>query len=177
MMNIYSAGDAMRRREEILLIVGRTPVHSQDELLAALRKRGFSVTQPTLSRDLRELGLVKTPNGYVSPEALAPVATFVPRESLEHRFEQLVRDNVFSAEAAVNMVVVKTQVAAAQPLASAIDAMTIEDALGTIGGDDTIFIAFRTPTAADAFARLVHDIAGIRPTASAALPRPRRTRA
>ena len=170
MMNIYSAGDAMRRREEILLIVSRTPVHSQDELLAALRERGFSVTQPTLSRDLRELGLVKTPNGYVSPGALAPVAAFVPRESLEHRFEQLVHESVISSEAAVNMVVIKTPVAAAQPLASAIDAMPIDDALGTIGGDDTIFIAFRTAAAATAFSRRVHEIAGLHPA-------PRRSRA
>jgi transcriptional regulator of arginine metabolism len=156
----------MRRREEILLIVRQTSVHSQDELLAELRKRGFSVTQPTLSRDLRELGLVKTQNGYMSPGALAPtanVAAFAPRETREHRLEQLIRDNVVSAEAAMNMVVIKTPVAAAQPVASAIDAAQIEDALGTIGGDDTIFICFRTPTAAAAFARRVHDIAGLRP--------------
>ena len=152
----------MRRREEILRIVRDTAVHSQDELLAALRKHGFRVTQPTLSRDLRELGLVKTPNGYVSPEALAPVAAFAPRV-VEHRFEQLVHDSVVSAEAAMNMVVIKTPVAAAQPLASAIDSTQIEDALGTIGGDDTIFIAFRTPAAAAAFARRVHEIAGLSP--------------
>jgi transcriptional regulator of arginine metabolism len=163
MMHIHSPGDAMRRREEILLIVGRTHVHSQDELLEALRKRGFSVTQPTLSRDLRELGLVKTPNGYVSPEALAPVAAFMPRETREHRFEQLVRDSLLSAEAAGHMVVIKTPVAAAQPLASAIDSTSIDDALGTIGGDDTIFIVFRSPAAAVSFTRRVHDIAGIRP--------------
>ena len=167
----------MRRREEILLIVSRTPVHSQDELLAALRKRGFSVTQPTLSRDLRELGLVKTPNGYVSPGALAPVAAFVPRESLEHRFEQLVRESVISSEAAMNMVVIKTPVAAAQPLASAIDAMPIDDALGTIGGDDTIFIAFRSPAAATAFSRRVHEIAGLPPAPPAVHPAPRLSRA
>ncbi|HVG23722.1 MAG TPA: arginine repressor [Thermoanaerobaculia bacterium] len=161
-MNIYSGGDAMRRREEILRIVRDTAVHSQDELLAALRKHGFRVTQPTLSRDLRELGLVKTPNGYVSPEALAPVAAFAPRV-VEHRFEQLVHDSVVSAEAAMNMVVIKTPVAAAQPLASAIDSTQIEDALGTIGGDDTIFVAFRTPAAAAAFARRVHEIAGLSP--------------
>src|SRR5881392_4285861 len=126
MMNFYSGGgDAMRRREEIQRIVRDTAVHSQDELLAALRKKGFSVTQPTLSRDLRELGLVKTPNGYVSTETIAPVATFTPRASVEHRFEQLVRDTVVSAEAAMNMVVIKTPVAAAQPLASAIDATEI----------------------------------------------------
>src|SRR5918993_5060021 len=98
MMNFYSGGgDAMRRREEILRIVRETAIHSQDELLAALRTHGFTVTQPTLSRDLRELGLVKTPNGYVSSEAIAPVATFMPR-TIEHRFEQLVRDTVVSAE-------------------------------------------------------------------------------
>ena len=168
-VNTYS-GEAMRRREEILRITSSTAVHSQDELLAALRKRGFAVTQPTLSRDLRELGLVKTPNGYVSPQALAPVTAFAPRESREHRLEQLIRDNVVFAEAAVNMVVLKTPPAAAQPLASAIDAAPIDDLLGNIGGDDTIFVAFRTPAAAAAFARRVHEIAGLHPA-------PRRNRA
>lgn len=170
MMNIHAASEALRRREEILRIVRQTPVHSQDALMAALRKHGFKVTQPTLSRDLRELGLIKTPAGYVTPDALAPVAAFTPRESREHRFEQLVRDRVLSAEAALNLVVIKTPVAEAQPLASAIDAATIEDILGTIGGDDTIFIAFRTPAAAESFVRRVHELAGIHP------PR-RRTRA
>src|SRR6266545_1786786 len=101
MMNVYSHGDAMRRREEILKIVRQTQVHSQDELMSELRRHGFRVTQPTLSRDLRELGLVKTPAGYVSPEAisLAPVATFTPRQSREHRLEQLLRDSVTFAEA------------------------------------------------------------------------------
>jgi transcriptional regulator of arginine metabolism len=170
MMNIHAAGDAMRRREEILRIVRESAVHSQDELLAALRRHGFAVTQATVSRDLRELGLVKTQGGYVEPDAIATatmaqVATFVPRESREHRFEQLVGDFVISAEAAGNMVVIKTPVAAAQPVASAIDATPIEGILGTIGGDDTIFIAFRTPAAAAAFARRVHQIAGLAPAA------------
>lgn len=159
MMNLYASGDALRRREEILLIVRRTAVHSQDELLAALRERGFDVTQPTLSRDLRELGLVKTPNGYVSPEAMSPVAAFPPREG---RFEQFVRDSVLFAEAAGNLVVIKTPVAAAQPVASAIDSIAVDGALGTIGGDDTIFVAFRTPASAAAFARRIHEIAGIK---------------
>jgi transcriptional regulator of arginine metabolism len=88
-----------------------------------------------------------------------------------------VRDTLLSAEAAGNMVVIKTPVAAAQPLASAIDSMSIDDALGTIGGDDTIFIAFRTPAAAVSFTRRVHDLVGIRPTASADRRTPRRTRA
>ncbi|MEA2492017.1 MAG: transcriptional regulator of arginine metabolism [Acidobacteriota bacterium] len=171
MMNIHANGDALRRREEILRVVRETAVHSQDELSAALRKRGVRVTQPTLSRDLRELGLVKTPNGYVTSDAVTPVATFTPRESRENRFEQLVRDFVLSAEAAVNLVVIKTPVAAAQPVASAIDATPVEDLLGTLGGDDTIFVAFRTAAAAANFARRVHQIAGLSPASR------RRTRA
>jgi transcriptional regulator of arginine metabolism len=170
-MNNHAASEALRRREEILRIVRDRAVHSQDELMAELRTHGFTVTQPTLSRDLRELGLIKTPNGYVTADALAPVAQFAPRETREHRFEQLVRDRVLSAEAAMNMVVIKTPVAEAQPLASAIDAAPVEDMLGTIGGDDTIFIAFRTPAAAEKFAQRVHDIAGIHS------PRRSRTRA
>jgi len=158
----------MRRREEILRIVRGSAVHSQDELLAALRRHGFAVTQATVSRDLRELGLVKTQAGYVEPDALASasmaqVTAFVPRETREHRLEQLVSEYVVTAEAAGNMVVIKTPVAAAQPLASAIDSTPIEGILGTIGGDDTIFIAFRTPAAAASFARRVHQIAGLAP--------------
>jgi transcriptional regulator of arginine metabolism len=161
-MNIYSQGDVMRRREEIVRIVRDTQVHSQEELLALLKKRAVHVTQPTLSRDLRELGLVKTPNGYVAPGA--PVATFVPRDVTEGRFEHLVRDFVVSAEAAGNLVVIKTPAAAAQPVASAIDTTRVDDdVLGTIGGDDTIFVAFRTPASAAAFARRVQQIAGLTP--------------
>ena len=165
-MNIHAHGEILRRREEILRIVRAQTVHSQDELLAILRKHGFRVTQPTLSRDLRDLGLAKTPNGYVAPAdlgAVAPIVAFTPREVREGRLEQLVRDNVISAEAAGNLVVIKTPVAAAQPVASAIDTTTLEDVLGTIGGDDTIFVALRTPAAAAAFARRLQSIAGITP--------------
>lgn len=170
----------MRRREEILRIVRESAVHSQDELLAALRRHGFAVTQATVSRDLRELGLVKTQGGYVEPDALASsmgqVAAFVPRETREHRLEQLVSEYVVSAEAAGNMVVIKTPVAAAQPVASAIDSTPIEGILGTIGGDDTIFIAFRTPAAAASFARRVHQIAGLAPAHRSAAHAARRSR-
>ncbi|HEX7152668.1 MAG TPA: arginine repressor [Thermoanaerobaculia bacterium] len=164
-MNFYSgAGDAARRREEILNIVRGTTVHSQDELMAALKKRGYQVTQPTLSRDLRELGLAKTPNGYVVPgEVASAPMMFVPHDIRTSRLETLLRDTVVFCEAAANLVVLKTPAAAAQPLASAIDSTSIEGMLGTVGGDDTIFVAFRTPTAASAFARRVHESAGLTP--------------
>jgi transcriptional regulator of arginine metabolism len=168
-MNIYS-GDVLRRREEILRIVGSSTVHSQDELMGVLKKRGFRVTQPTLSRDLRELGLAKTPRGYVAPGAFAaasPAAytpvSYTPSDVREGRFEQLVRGSVLSADAAGNLLVIRTPPAAAQPVASAIDGMEDPDILGTIGGDDTIFVAFRTARAAAALARRIHQIAGLTP--------------
>ena len=155
-MNIHA------RREEISRIVREQQIHSQDELQAVLRKRGFRVTQPTLSRDIRELGLVKTPSGYVTPGDLAtvtPIAAFTPREVREERLEQMLRDSIIFAEAAGNLVVLKTPAAAAQPVASAIDSTPPADALGTVGGDDTIFVAFRSPSSAAAFARRVQQVA------------------
>ncbi len=156
-MNIHA------RQEEILKIVREQTVHSQDELMEILRKRGFKVTQPTLSRDIRELGLAKTPSGYVVPGDLAPVAPFTPREIREEKLEQLLRDSVIFAEGAGNLVVLKTPPAAAQPVASALDLTPPEDALGTVGGDDTIFVAFRHPASAATFAQQVQQIAGITP--------------
>src|SRR5438132_9572255 len=123
-MNIHA------RQEEIVNVVREQIVHSQDELLAILRKRGFRVTQPTLSRDIRELGLAKTPAGYVAPGDLAtvtPIATFAPRELREERLDHLLRDSIIFAEAAGNLVVLKTPAAAAQPVASALDATPPED--------------------------------------------------
>src|SRR5688572_30330032 len=107
MMNFH-AGEATRRREEILRIVRESTVHSQDDILSVLRKRGYRVTQPTLSRDLKELGLAKSPAGYVVPGDFATVTTLVPRELRENRLDQLLRDSVLSAEAAGNLAVIRT---------------------------------------------------------------------
>lgn len=154
-MNIHA------RHEEIVKIVREQTVHSQDELLAILRKRGFRVTQPTLSRDIRDLGLAKTASGYVLPGELPSVALFVPRG--EERLDALLRDSIIFAEAAGNLVVLKTPAAAAQPVASALDSTPPEDCLGTLGGDDTIFVAFRHPASAADFAHHVQQTAGLTP--------------
>ena len=166
-MNIHAAGDVVRRRDEILNIVRESAVHSQEELQAALRKRGFKVTQPTLSRDLRELGLAKSPAGYVAPGEMAVasnVAAFQPRETREERLHRMIRNSIISAEAGGNLLVIRTPVAAAQPLASALDAARLEGILGTIGGDDTIFVALTTHAKAARLAREFQQIAGILPT-------------
>jgi transcriptional regulator of arginine metabolism len=156
-MNIHSHGDVLRRREEIVTIAREQAVHSQEELLHALRRRGFRVTQPTLSRDIAAIGLVKTPSGYVVPGDLAPVTQIA---AWPDRFESAVREFVSSAVAAQNLVVIRTIVAAAQPVASAIDAGDLDGVLGTIGGDDTIFVAMSDDGAAKALERRVNQLIG-----------------
>src|SRR4051812_21573232 len=147
-MNIHAPGEAVRRREEILRIVRETSVASQDGLLKLLRKSGFRVTQPTLSRDVRELGLAKTPAGYVVPEEISPLPApiaFVPRDRREARLDHLIASSVVSAQAAGNLVVIRTPVAAAQPVASALDGARLVGGLRTIGGDGPVFLARAPP--------------------------------
>lgn len=162
MMNFHAA-EGPRRRDEILRILRESTIHSQDELLLLLRKRGYKVTQPTLSRDMRELGVAKTPSGYVAPSDLAPLTAPIPFTLRENRLDHLIIESVVFAEAAGNLAVIKTPTAAAQPLASAIDSAEVDDAVGTIGGDDTIFVAFREASSAAAFVRRLQQTAGLGP--------------
>ncbi len=165
--------NALRRREEILRAVRELEIRSQEDLLHALRKRGHRVTQPTLSRDVRELGLIKTPNGYTLPADLAPATadpiSFVPQQWRQGRLEQLVREFVLSVEQGGTLVVIRTPPADAQPVARAIDEAGLNDVLGTVGGDDTIFLALRTERAAAALVRRLSNLI--------ATSHPRRTRA
>lgn len=134
-------------------------IHSQEELQKLLRNRGYRVTQPTLSRDIQELGLAKTPAGYKLPEELLPRpaagthASFASRSSREERLDQAVRDHVVSARTSGSLVIVRTPPAAAQPVALAIDGAGLAEVIGTIGGDDTIFVATPNSRAAQSLAR------------------------
>jgi transcriptional regulator of arginine metabolism len=148
-MNVNS--DGARRRAIIAEIVRSRPVHSQAELRRLLRERGWAAAQPTLSRDVRELGLAKTPRGYVLPEAAG--AQFAPAPRREARLAQALRGFALSVQAAGTLVVVRTPPAAAHPVARAIDEAPLPEAVGTIAGDDTVFIATPSERAARALAR------------------------
>lgn len=160
----------MRRRRQILRIVQQEPIHSQDELAEILDRTGVHVTQPTLSRDIRELGLAKSAAGYVIPAAPpSPVLPFVHAVHGESRLEQAVVEFAVTIERAGNLVVIKTPPAGAQPLALALDNASLPSVLGSIAGDDTIFIAVRTASAATALTRRLREAIESRPA--------RRTRA
>jgi len=146
------ASGAAPRREAILTLVRETEIRSQDDLLRGLKSLGFRVTQPTLSRDVRELGLAKTPAGYVVPDDIpsltASRTALRAPETREERLHQALRDYVASVEAAGPIVVIRTPPAVAQPVARAIDAAGLDEVAGTIAGDDTVFVAARGAAAA-----------------------------
>jgi transcriptional regulator of arginine metabolism len=126
----------LARQSTIRELVGKHPVTSQDELRLLLSRRGHAVTQATLSRDIRELGLVKTAEGYAM---LADDAAMSQLPSIE----RLIRDFVYDVQPAQQLVVLRTSAGAAQPVAAALDAEGWPEVMGTLGGDDTILVITR----------------------------------
>jgi transcriptional regulator of arginine metabolism len=124
----------LSRHKAILQLLDQGPVANQEELQRLLRKRGFDAGQATLSRDIRELGLVKSAGGYSLSGREAAAEVDLPSVG------RLVREFVTSVRAAQNLLVTKTSVGSAQPVAAALDGENWPEALGTIAGDDTILI-------------------------------------
>jgi transcriptional regulator of arginine metabolism len=155
-MNKYSVGATLRRREAILAVVRDGRPRSQEDLQQRLAARGFVVAQPTLSRDLRALGLAKTPTGYVAaagpigPDRTGPTgltrADWAP--GTEGAAARALRDFALSVRAAGSLVVVRTPPAAASTVARALDEAVLPGVVGSIAGDDTIFLATDGPLAA-----------------------------
>jgi transcriptional regulator of arginine metabolism len=172
-VNSSASGIALRRRNEIQKLVRGGAVRSQEELQQLLASRGIAVAQPTLSRDLKDLGLAKTRNGYVSPGDASLAAPAAPLEKLG-KLERALREFVLTVEPAGSLVILKTPPAAAHPVARALDESGLADVIGTIAGDDTIFLATRGLAAARKLRlRLLETIQG-RPAGPMALPRPAR---
>jgi transcriptional regulator of arginine metabolism len=122
------------RQRGILELLKHGPVASQEDLQRALRKRGLKVGQATLSRDIRDLRLAKTSDGYSLSEGNGSSSPALPPVS------RLVREFVLEVRPAQNLLVIKTTVGSAQPVAAALDDEEWPEAVGTIAGDDTILI-------------------------------------
>ena len=123
------------RQRAVLDVLKHGTIASQDDLQRHLRRRGFKVGQATLSRDIHELGLIKTAEGYgISNGDQRPEPAGVPAAM------RLVREFVTEVREAQNLIVVKTAAGSAQPVASALDAENWPELVGTVGGDDTILV-------------------------------------
>lgn len=125
-----------KRQQKILEIINSRPVETQEELSKALAEEGFSVAQPTVSRDIQELRLVKSSyeNGRYR---------YIQSGSSDARFSNLLLQTIISVDYAMNMVVVKCHTGMAQAACAMIDSMDYTQILGTIAGDDTIFILLK----------------------------------
>ena len=122
------------RQRAVLDVLKHASIASQEDLQRLLRKRGFKVGQATLSRDIRDLNLSKTSQGYSLPHGDGGAGIALPPVS------RLVREFVLDVRCAQNLLVIKTIVGSAQPVAAALDETDWTEVVGTIAGDDTILI-------------------------------------
>ena len=129
------------RQIAILEIVTEKAVETQEELADELRKRGFQVTQATVSRDIKELRLVKT----MSPSGAYQYATADKSDNgLNERLIRMFSDTVLSMSSAYNQIVVKTLAGSANVAAETVDSLQWPEILGTIAGDNTILMIVRS---------------------------------
>ena len=145
-----------KRQEQILRLIGEVDIETQNQMMDALKERGIKSTQATLSRDIKELRLVKelSPNGgyrYASP---------VRDDGFDHaaRLKKIFRECVVSFDTAQNIVVIHTLPGLASAAASALDNMQISTLIGTIAGDDTAFLAMRSASDAATFCKEIEDM-------------------
>ena len=145
-----------QRQAKILELIDRFEIETQEELTDHLRAVGYSTTQATVSRDIKELRLIKslsTETGKYKYTAAAAGAA----DSFTTRLRNIFRECVTDIDAAQNMVVIKTLPGLGQA-AMAIDAMRAVDVVGTLGGDDSVFVVMRDTESAERFSRQAHDI-------------------
>jgi transcriptional regulator of arginine metabolism len=140
------------RQRAILELLEQGPVASQEDLQRVLGKRGFKAGQATLSRDIRALGLVKTGAGYALPQGETASEPPLPPVS------RLVREFALEVRPAQNLLVIKTTVGSAQPVAAALDGEDWPEAVGTIAGDDAILIVCSDKKAAGRLAARIREM-------------------
>lgn len=129
------------RQVTILDIIEKNDIETQEELADALRMRGIQVTQATVSRDIKELRLLKV----LTPMGSYKYATADKAENgLTDRFIRMLAESVLSVAASGNMIVVKTLSGSAAVAAEALDSFRWPEVLGTIAGDNTIFMVVRS---------------------------------
>ncbi|WP_394272157.1 arginine repressor [Butyricicoccus sp.] len=130
-----------QRQAKILELIEHNEIETQEELSMRLRDLGYDTTQATVSRDIKELRLIK----ILSPSGKYRYATSTQEaeNSFVSRLQNIFRECVTGVDAAQNIVVIKTLPALASAAAMAIDAMRVPKVVGTISGDDTVFIVMR----------------------------------
>jgi transcriptional regulator of arginine metabolism len=126
-----------KRQEKIVSLITRYEIETQEELIGMLNKEGFRVTQATVSRDIRELKLVKVTTGHGGYRYMLPPQS---DSTANVKFNSALAESIISADFASNIVVVKTYPGLANAVATGIDSLKLTSILGCVAGDDTIII-------------------------------------
>ena len=137
------------RQSVILEIISARDIETQHQLMEALAERGIKSTQATLSRDIKDMRLIKElgPNGnYRYVQAARP-----EQDDSSQRLRKILKESLVSFDIAQNLLVIKTLPGLASAACSAIDGMHIENLVGTLAGDDTAFLAMRDNESANRF--------------------------
>lgn len=133
------------RHEKIYELIENNDVETQDELCRLLRESGFEVTQATVSRDIKQLKLIKVSNGKGRQKYAR-----IRHEAIDvDKYVLILRESFVSADNAQNILVVRTVPGMAMPVAAAIDHLKLEGMAGCIAGDDTVMCAMKSSNAAE----------------------------
>ena len=137
-----------RRQAAVVDLVSREPIRSQEQLRQRLLQQGFDVTQATLSRDIKELGLMKRASDGSYQPAPDDDTTATATDAARHLLQRALVDYLAGVQQSQQLLVLRTGPGEAQPLALAIDRARLTDVLGTIAGDDTVLVIARDSRAA-----------------------------
>lgn len=138
------------RQNRILKIIAEHAVDTQEELLAYLRESGIDCTQATISRDIKELHISKQAD--MNGAYRYAVSQQRRHRNVAEKLKTIFRESVTSVDCAVNIVVLKTMPGLGSAAAAAMDSMDVHTLVGSLAGDDTVFLAMRTEKNAEEFA-------------------------
>ena len=144
------------RQTMILEIISQENIETQEQLLARLQERGISSTQATISRDIKQMHLIKEPVGQgVYKYAVSGNRT---KLNFAEKLRTIFRESITSIDSAQNIVVLKTMPGLASAACSALDNMEIEYMVGSLAGDDTAFLVMRDNQSAESFCREIEEM-------------------
>lgn len=138
------------RQNQLLQIITEESIETQEQLLERLQTRGIKSTQATISRDIKELHLIKEPAGQ--GRYRYAVSAHRTKLNFADRLRTIFKESVLNIDSAQNLVVIKTMPGLAQGAASSLDGMDISEMVGSLAGDDTVMVVMRNTESASDFA-------------------------
>ena len=147
------------RQSKILELISTREIETQDELVALLREAKFDITQATISRDIKELGLIKILSAESGKYKYSIVES--GEQAVSNKYISIFKEAVISINTAQNLVVLKTIKGMAGAICSFVDKLNLDSVMGAVAGDDTVMIIFPTNNHAEASAKSINKMIGI----------------